>query len=101
MGKTKELLPQQAMKAANSFNLSREELLKEKLSLGEGEFNALLDSWKNEREERKKADREKLADERIRQLELFPEQREASLWKKSIDQLSASKLSTCRGCPIA
>jgi len=101
MGKTKELLPQQAMKAANRFRLSRENLLKERMSLGEDEFNSLLDSWKNEKKERKKADREKLAEERKRQLELFPEQRESSLWKKSIEQLSASKLSTYRGCPIA
>ena len=101
MGKTKELLPQQAMKAANRFRLSKEELLKERMDLGEDKFNALLDSWKKEREESKKADREKLAKERKGQLELFPEQRESSLWQNSIKELSASKLSTYRGCPLA
>lgn len=81
--------------------ISKEQILKEKLGLDDVGLENILTSWEQEREVRRENSRMQRKIEKSRQLDLFPEQKEFSLWQKSISELSASKLATYRGCPLA
>ncbi len=101
MTRTKELFAQKEMRISNRFKKSREDLLRDSINLGDNPLENLLSQWENEKKEKSRIRKELIKAEKKRQIELFPEQREYSLWQNSIKQLSASKLSTYRGCAHA
>ncbi len=102
MGKMLELFSQKEMRRFKvRFEQSREELLKERLNIDDGGLEGLLAKWEREREEKREERKIRRKEEKSRQLELFPEQKERALWRKSVKEMSTSKLATYRGCPLA
>jgi DNA helicase-2/ATP-dependent DNA helicase PcrA len=102
MGKKKLLFSQQEMRNFRvRYAKSKDELFAEALGKDKKEIEALIEGWEREKEEKREKSRILRKEQKAMQTDLFPEEREKALWKKSIEELSASKLATYRGCPLA
>lgn len=102
MGKKKLLFSQKEMRSFRvRFQRSKEQLFQESLGLDKKSLEDRLARWGAEKEERRMNSKLLRQEERARQLDLFPEEKEKSLWRKSIKEMSATKLSTYRGCALA